>query len=535
MVSARPVVAVVVCALAGVAEAAQVSLQADTLQLTVGQAGFVSVTVADGVPDGVPVIREPAGLRVQFSHQGQTTQAVNMRVTRYVRYVYRVTALEPGSWDLGPVEVSFASGPMTTNPLSFQVSPRTAADAAMWHAEAGFDSQEVWVGQVVLYRYATRLRARALRSQWTLPTFDGLLLVRESDAPRREYAVEDEAGRLIVEETVMPFLVTAGGKLDQPPAVVRMDVLVDRPSNRMSSMMGLRQTEPQVIPTGPAKLTAKPLPPAPPGFSGLVGDFTFSQAVERDSLAVGQSGLWTVRAEGTGSLQGFKLPPLDAIDGARVYDNEPVIDGRVTLDGFRGAGGLTRVVVPSREGVLELPPLEIVTFSPTEGRYITHTLPGPRWQVGAGASGAAMVETFGGPEGAAPEGPPADDQPRPLWTSGGDHAWAGGLWLWGLWTLAGLAAAGVGLEAGARALLARRPVAAPVAAPTGRARLLDLPAGPTERLAALESALREELARAPHAALEEALRAVQRARYAGGLVPDALERQVFDAFSEAQP
>ena len=51
------------------------------------------------------------------------------------------------------------------------------------------------------------------------------------------------------------------------------------------------------------------------------------------------------------------------------------VRARVDDGQYLASGRFPRVIVPSKPGTLDLPPIQLVTFSPTKGEFVTHTLP----------------------------------------------------------------------------------------------------------------------------------------------------------------
>ena len=108
----------------------------------------------------------------------------------------------------------------------------------------------------------------------------------------------------------------------------------------------------------------------------MVGDFELTGSVRSTDVTVGESVVWSVRVVGDGTLEGFSLPPVTDLDGAQVYDNGPTVGALVVDGAYRAEGRFERVVVPTREGEVVLPSVDVVIFSPTAGAYVTKRIEG---------------------------------------------------------------------------------------------------------------------------------------------------------------
>ena len=91
---------------------------------------------------------------------------------------------------------------------------------------------------------------------------------------------------------------------------------------------------------------------------------------------VGEPLTRTVRIEARGVLAA-QLPDIEppSVDGLALYADDPVRADAVGGDGVRAAQTLSLAVIPSREGVFELPPVRLDWFDVARGEPRTATLP----------------------------------------------------------------------------------------------------------------------------------------------------------------
>jgi len=519
-VVARWLVALVALWLSAPALAAQVQLVVPYRSLEVGQQGQADVVVINGRTTGVPALTADAGLDVRYLSQSRGTRVVNTTRTTSMAFTYSVRALQEGKFTLGPVTVMVDGQEMTTEAVEIEVVAPPASVTDNVVAYASLQPESAWEGQVVLYTYGLRTKIRLVRAGWVSVPVTRLTRPREGTAAHREYVLDEAAGSIAVDEAIEPFVVTSGVDLDLEPAVAQIEVAVDDPRGRMRLF---QPTEARTLQTDSLHLDVQPLPPPPPGFTGLVGDFVFDATVDGATAAVGESVEWTIIARGDGSLEGFTMPPAPDRPDVRFYDGSPIVQAEIRDEKYTAYGQYQRIIVPTEAGRLELAPLEIVTFSPSQGRYVTQRLEVPPIEVTPGREGAGEMESF------APDvAPVSADRPEvvdiyPVIASGRATAWFAPPWL----LLGALAAAGIGL--GTLALDARdewrrrHPVAEPVVA---RQREGD-------PVAVLDETLRDAVARrldvAPDAAraaasdlpeglsarVAEVQRALERVRFAG--------------------
>jgi hypothetical protein len=116
-------------------------------------------------------------------------------------------------------------------------------------------------------------------------------------------------------------------------------------------------------------VSVQPLPPAPPGFGGAVGQLSLSAELQPKEIRLGEAATLTVRLAGTGNLQGVAEPRIEMPRGVTVHPpqqegKEEVADGQV-----RGSRTWKYAVVPERAGRYTLETPEITYFDPATRRY----------------------------------------------------------------------------------------------------------------------------------------------------------------------
>ncbi len=177
--------------------------------------------------------------------------------------------------------------------------------------------------------------------------------------------------------------------------------------------------EPRQLLTRPVELNVRPLPAAPAGFTGAVGQFTFTSKIVPLSGAVNEPITWTIELAGTGNW-----PDIAGLPSREVSNDFSVVQPkskRTMKDGalFEGVLSEDVVLVPTRPGAYTLGPVKFAYFDPKAGAYKTLTTDPVTVTVSAGA--AAPAQASGSPQftlppvGAAPAGSglPAGVPPAP--------------------------------------------------------------------------------------------------------------------------
>ena len=533
-----------------VAAAAQLQLSPRATELTVGETIPLDLQLVDGATRGVPEIPTGEGLRVQFQGQSQSRMIVNFQSTTIIRYSYALTAMQPGSWQIGPVTVQDEDSgrPVSAPAVTVTVAERSMEAQATRDVTASVSEPEPFLGQVVVYRLRFQHQGDVLDARWEPPEFDGFVREQVAEAVQREVPVTRDGVQFTVQDVELPLVAAGEGPRTVPPTLLTalfpderqrrsgrrdLDVLLDSPFRRYG------ETRQEQFATSPIPVTVRPLPTEgrPADFSGLVGRFAVTSTPSATEIAVGDSLTLEVTVSGDGTLAGFRLPPAPDDAGFRAYDDEAEINARVAQGAFAATATVRRAIVPEREGRLVIPPIEIKAFDPETEQYVKLASSRVEVNVLPGEAGAGEVTSFygeGGDNRRVVANLGEDILPAPGGVSVGDRTLEGSLGSV-LGPPAGAALALLGLWLSG--LTFRRRVD-----PWGgvRATLSGLPSDPEARLSALEDAFRAaagiRLGR-PAAGLEreavaalgpeaEALYAdLEKARY-GGLAVADLEARV---------
>lgn len=148
-------------------------------------------------------------------------------------------------------------------------------------------------------------------------------------------------------------------------------------------------------------LDVRPLPPAPEGFTGAVGQLRVAAELEPPEVAVGEAATFTVTLSGTGHLQGLPAPAPPALDGVRSFPPQQESDERVVGHRVEARKSWSWVLLPDRPGRWTLPETRLPYFDPESGSY-GWARAGPQELVATSASAVAAGRAAGPTSRAAP-------------------------------------------------------------------------------------------------------------------------------------
>ncbi|HXO43116.1 MAG TPA: BatD family protein, partial [Thermoanaerobaculia bacterium] len=258
------------------------------------------------------------------------------------------------------IEQFFGSG------SPFSQAPRPQSPAAFVRAEvepARPRQGEQAVYTIYLY---TRQDVAAINAT-DMPSFRGFWV---RDLPQPEHLVPEMVnvgaeryGRVAMIRKAL-FALRPGHHVLEPAGC---DVVVEPPNRGFFAPpprpMELHLRTPEVA------VDVQPLPPAPAGFGGLVGQVSLAAKLQPYKLHLGDGATLAVTLSGAGHLEGVAAPRLEMPPGLTVFPPQQQSEDHVNGGTVVGRRTWTFVIVPSHPGIYSVRPLGVSFFDPVHGQY----------------------------------------------------------------------------------------------------------------------------------------------------------------------
>ena len=322
-------------------------------------------------------------------------QRINMqpgRVSALFDFVLLAIPRREGELTLGAFTVRAGDEVVKSQPVSIAVLPPNAPpsqsaqapeeesgelmrddwDQFVW-LESNVDKAEVYVGEAVTLT-STRWEVQAQRlriipagpTAYTPQSTNGFYAVeipqRQEMDRYRTYPYRKE----IFQQILYP---TTSGSLTIGPWQWRGRAA------HLSNFGSLRPGESYnyLLETAPIPVEVKPLPPAPPEFSGAVGEFTMNAALEPASVVVGQPARLTVTIAGEGNPEIIGAPSIPEIEAAFVSGPEAHVLDLTPNDVKTVEKAFVWQIVPKEAQNIDFPSVEFVYFNPNADDYAALT------------------------------------------------------------------------------------------------------------------------------------------------------------------
>jgi hypothetical protein len=389
--------AIVTIALASAAHAQQVYWDAPDA-LGAGQRNPLSLVFSDTVPAGRVVPPQVDGLTVLGSPSEQSsTTIVNGRRTSRLTITFPVRAEHEGTLTIPPFQVETSAGPRTVAPVTLQVGAATlpgsgrhgsgAKVADIVEARLTPTNMTPYAGEVFDVDATIGLTGGRGGQVIGTPSWDKSGLISEPWGEGKSVSTRNGSGVRFHTRAVAP----QPGRIEVAPIRQEVEIETGRTqgdpfegfgnafggalrkfggSNLLDSFFSRAQTTSATVQSNAAQLDVRPLPPAPPGFSGAVGQFELSSHMVPEHPATGEPITWTLTLQGTGNWSAVNLPARAVPTDFRTLqpkEHKEFADGAL----FTGSASEDLVLVPDRPGDYALEPVRFTYFDPAAGQYRT--------------------------------------------------------------------------------------------------------------------------------------------------------------------
>ncbi|MFA6317882.1 MAG: BatD family protein [Elusimicrobiota bacterium] len=355
---------------------------------------------------------------VYSSASSHNISFVNGKVASSIVYTYVLVPRFVGKAVIGPVSVAADGATVQTSPIEIEVVPpagsrvpgqgpasprpsprgsRPSPGAPDIFVIADVDKKKPFVNEQVTLSVKFFTSVQLLGNpQYDAPKIPGFLA--EDLPPERHGTVEHYGRSYYYSEIKTALFPASAGRLVIGPATVRAqvqkDVTIDPYApdffQRFFSQ-GFVGSEDKNLSSEPIELRAEALPSEgkPPDFTGAVGRFSVSAAVDRLEPKAGEAVNLTVTVQGTGNVKALGDIRLPDMPSFRVYDTVSSMSLDRAKDVVNGSKVFKTVLVPKVSGGLTVPEITFSYFDTTRRQYVQASAPAIRLKVKEGDAAAS--------------------------------------------------------------------------------------------------------------------------------------------------
>jgi len=386
--------------------------------LPVGEVAQLQLVFDDCTPNDTPAPPKVDGLRIDYEGQSSNISMVNGTFSRNVAVAYAVLLSKHQDVEIPAFSIDTNKGRLRVPAARFSPAGATVGSSGIALSEAAAANlaatpESVWAGEIFELKYTIDIGA-GYYPNWGRGSFDwdpSPLVIEDWSQPE-PYETGGAEPRTGLAYHTRAIARTAGRlRLNPTSQLVSLSVGVTG-----FGFFQQRQYQQFAVPGSPTTIEVRPLPPAPDGFAGAVGDFQLASKVVPVHVRIGEPVTWTVELSGSGNWPEIHgLPSREAPASFQVIQPRPkrtqaqnkLFDATLAED---------VVLVPTQPGTFELPPLNFAYFDPKSGAYRVIAAPGGTVIVDPAPAAPAAPSTGSAAAaavGAAPGAPTPPPQAKP--------------------------------------------------------------------------------------------------------------------------
>lgn len=358
--------------------AQQFVAETDVREVAVGESFELRYVLHDAQADRFTPPKTFSGFQLAMGPTEMRSSGFrNGQSYRFQSWSYVLRSTRPGKYSLPAAAVQVQGRTLRCDPLTITVvQGRPSGGAAPASDEPVFlqaelSPTEAYAGQQAIYRVVLYARQDVSDASLVQAAAFGAHYHRAMDRFDTRTRTLEHAGktytvRTLYQEAVFPG---APGHDTVGPAVLQLGI--EQPSR----FRGLTIPVPVTLQTQPLPFAVRPLPPAPPDFSGAVGRYVLEATLQNTQAPAGEAALLTVTLRGNGDPKRLRAPLLPAPPGLDIPEPE-VIRQEDFENGAEWVHERTLqyVVMARTPGRYALMP-QLVYFNPDSSRYMTCTAP----------------------------------------------------------------------------------------------------------------------------------------------------------------
>ncbi len=283
------------------------------------------------------------------------------------------------------------------DPWAQQPQQASQIDANTLFARASVSKSNPYQGEQVIITY--KIYTQVPISQFAIDKLPGnkgfwsedlsvgqqIKQYEETYNDRRYQVAEIRRGALFAQES---------GNLTIEPLDLNVLAMVQRQRQRTGSIWDLfddpffnsQQAVERPLSTNRLTVNVRPLPTAPQGFSGGVGQFDVKGGLNLTKVKANEAVSYRITVSGKGNLMLIDAPQPQFPSAFEVYD--PQIDDNIKKSdaGISGSRTYEWVLIPRSKGEYTIPAFNFVYFDPSTGQYISRRIPEQKIEVERGDS-----------------------------------------------------------------------------------------------------------------------------------------------------
>ena len=238
---------------------------------------------------------------------------------------------------------------------------------------AEINKESVYIGEQITLTYSIYRRVECSIEPFEIPKFPGFWseeLFRPNQIKFKNIAINGVQYQKGILYKVALFPIS-GKELEIEPLSLKIQIQKKKKRRGRDPFFDpffdsfFTETETKILRSKKREIFIKDYPKSRPiGFTGAVGDFKISTAIDTDSINVNEAITFSVIIEGTGNMGLFTIPKMSFADDIDQFPPKENFEKNVFRDELSGKMIWEYILVPRVSGKLSIPPISFTFFNP---------------------------------------------------------------------------------------------------------------------------------------------------------------------------
>ena len=238
---------------------------------------------------------------------------------------------------------------------------------------AEINKESVYIGEQITLTYSIYRRVECSIEPFEIPKFPGFWseeLYRPNQIKFKNIAINGVQYQKGILYKVALFPIS-GKELEIEPLSLKIQIQKKKKRRGRDPFFNpffdsfFTETETKILRSKKREIFIKDYPKSRPiGFTGAVGDFKISTAIDTDSINVNEAITFSVIIEGTGNMGLFTIPKMSFADDIDQFPPKENFEKNVFRDELSGKMIWEYILVPRVSGKLSIPPISFTFFNP---------------------------------------------------------------------------------------------------------------------------------------------------------------------------
>ena len=238
---------------------------------------------------------------------------------------------------------------------------------------AEINKESVYIGEQITLTYSIYRRVECSIEPFEIPKFPGFWseeLFRPNQIKFKNIAINGVQYQKGILYKIALFPIS-GKELEIEPLSLKIQIQKKKKRRGRDPFFDpffdsfFTETETKILRSKKREIFIKDYPKSRPiGFTGAVGDFKISTAIDTDSINVNEAITFSVIIEGTGNMGLFTIPKMSFADDIDQFPPKEKFEKNVFRDELSGKMIWEYILVPRVSGKLSIPPISFTFFNP---------------------------------------------------------------------------------------------------------------------------------------------------------------------------